>query len=449
MTPDRDHTASPPLSATQWLLCAVAGLGFAFDLYESLMGALIARPVLVTLGGLHAGSAQFNSWVGLFFFLPVVIGGAFGLFGGVLTDRFGRRRVLVWSILLYGCSAAAAGFATSLTALLLLRCVTMIGVCVEAVAALAWLAELFPVPRQRERALAYAQACYALGGLMVAGAYYLAVTHGGEWPAIAGRHDAWRYTLLSGLIPAIPLMVVRPFLPESPVWLQRKASGRLERPSPAALFAPGLRRTTLLTTLMMACLLAIPYGALHHTPRIVPGLAWVRTLGPQRIEQVVSEVFLVQEMGSVAGRMAFALLCVRIARRQRLLRIFLVPAAILLPVLFFSTTAGGMAWLMVGVFVAQALFNGMHSFWGNYLPLVFPTYLRGTGESFAMNIGGRMIGVGAALVTTQLATAMPGASLGAGTQLARAAGTVMVLVMVVFLGASFMLPEPKNDLLPT
>ena len=63
MTPDRDATASPPLSATQWLLCAVAGLGFAFDLYESLMGALIARPVLITLGGLHTGSALFNSWV--------------------------------------------------------------------------------------------------------------------------------------------------------------------------------------------------------------------------------------------------------------------------------------------------------------------------------------------------------------------------------------------------
>ena len=448
MDPHRDDTASSQLSTTQWLLCAVAGLGFAFDLYESLMGALIARPVLITLGGLQAGSAQFNSWVGLFFFLPVVAGGLFGLFGGVLTDRLGRRRVLVWSILLYGCSAAAAGFSTSLTELLLLRCVTMIGVCVEAVAALAWLAELFPVPRQRERALAYAQGCYALGGLMVAGTYYLAVTHAGQWPAIAGGHDAWRYTLLSGLIPAIPLMVLRPFLPESPVWLERKASERRARPSPAGLFAPGLRRTTLLTTLMMACLLAIPYGALQHTPRIVPGLAWVRTLGPLRVEQVVSEVFLVQELGSVAGRVAFALLCLRIARRQRLLRIFLVPAAILLPVLFFSTS-GGVLWLLVGVFVAQALFNALHSFFGNYLPRVFPTSLRGTGESFAMNIGGRMIGVGAALVTTQLATAMPGASLGAGTQLARAAGTVMVVVLLVFLVASFWLPEPEGDLLPT
>ena len=42
------------------------------------------------------------------------------------------------------------------------------------------------------------------------------------------------------------------------------------------------------------------------------------------------------------------------------------------------------------------------SFWGNYLPRVYPTHLRGTGESFAANVGGRMIGTCAALVTTAL-----------------------------------------------
>src|SRR5580704_3322760 len=166
----------PTLTAIQWLVCAVAGLGFAFDLYESLMTALIVGPVVSTLGSLKPGTSEFNLWVGLFFFLPAVAGGCFGLLGGYFTDLFGRRRVLVWSILLYAFSACAASFAPSLPLLLLLRCTTMIGVCVEAVAAVAWLAELFPIPRQRELALAYTQGCYALGGLMVSGAYYLAVT---------------------------------------------------------------------------------------------------------------------------------------------------------------------------------------------------------------------------------------------------------------------------------
>ncbi|HTE45023.1 MAG TPA: hypothetical protein VK636_07250, partial [Gemmatimonadaceae bacterium] len=191
---------------------------------------------------------------------------------------------------------------------------------------------------------------------------------------------------------------------------------------------------------------AIPYGALQQTPRVVPGLAWVHSLGPREVEQAVSRLFFVQELGSVAGRVAFALLVVRIMRRQRLLRFFLVPAAILIPWLFLSATSSGMLSFGVGVFCAQALFNGIHSFWGNYLPRVFPTRLRGTGESFAMNVGGRMIGVWAALATTQFATTMPGAL--PATRLANAAGITMVAVLGVFLIASFWLPEPKSELLP-
>ena len=99
------------LTAIQWLICAVAGLGFAFDLYESLMTALIVGPVVSTLGNLKPGTSEFNLWVGLFFFLPAVAGGTFGLLGGYFTDIFGRRRVLVWSILLYAFSACAASFA--------------------------------------------------------------------------------------------------------------------------------------------------------------------------------------------------------------------------------------------------------------------------------------------------------------------------------------------------
>jgi hypothetical protein len=47
------------------------------------------------------------------------------------------------------------------------------------------------------------------------------------------------------------------------------------------------------------------------------------------------------------------------------------------------------------------------SFWGNYLPRVYPVHLRGTGEGFAANVGGRMLGTSAAYVTTHLAVVMP------------------------------------------
>jgi MFS family permease len=434
------------MTPIQLLVCAVAGLGFAFDLYESLMMALIVSPVLTTLGHQTSGTPAFNWWVGLFFFLPVVCGGLFGLIGGNLTDLFGRRRVLVWSILLYACATCAAAFATSLPMLLVLRCATMIGVCVEAVAAIAWLSELFPVPRQREAVLGYTQACYALGGLAVSGAYYLAVTYGDRLPSILGAHEAWRYTLLSGLIPAIPLMLVRPFLPESPEWREKKEKGELKRPALAELFRAPRRRTTLLATLMMACVFALQYGALQHTPRVVPGLAAFHGWQPQRIQQAVSVVYLVQEFGSVVGRLAFALLVTRILTRQRLFRTFIAPALVVFPMLYFFAAARDLALFLICIFCAQALFNGLHSFWGNYLPRAYPTFLRGTGESFAMNIGGRVIGVSSALLTTQLANVMPGA--GAATRLGYAAGTTALLALSIVAIASFWLPEtPSASLL--
>src|SRR6202011_2506596 len=183
------------LTGVQWVICAIAALGFAFDTYSLLVLPLIVRPALMELAKVKPGTLEFNHWVGMLFYIPAVAGGIFGLLGGYLTDRLGRRRILVWSILLYAFSALACGYATSVTTLLILRCTTFIGVSVEFVAAVAWLAELFPDPRRREAVLGYTQAFSSVGGLMISGAYYLAVTYAGSLPAIYGGHEAWRYTL--------------------------------------------------------------------------------------------------------------------------------------------------------------------------------------------------------------------------------------------------------------
>jgi MFS family permease len=434
------------LTVMEWVICAVASLGFAFDLYETLMLPLIVRPALGALGNLQPGSADFNRWVGLLFFVPSVAGGVFGLLGGYLTDLLGRRRVLVWSILLYGCSAWAASLSTSLPQLLLLRCTTLVGVCVEYVAAIAWLAELFPEPAKRESVLGYTQAFFPLGGLMVAGAYYLSVTYGEQLPAIREGHEAWRYTLLSGLIPALPLILVRPFLPESQIWREKRSLGTLKRPSVTELFGPSLRRTTLSTTFLVACSFALAYGAIQQTARMVPSLADVQSLAPRRVEQAVSSVQLFQEVGGIAGRVLFALLVVRIIAQRQRLRIFLVGALVSSSWLYFVAATRTLELVQLGIFMVTLNFNGLHSFWGNYLPRVYPTHLRGTGESFATNIGGRVIGVSAVLLTTQFSNVMFGS--GAGARLAHSAGAVAVLACVIGLVGSSWLPQPEGDRLP-
>ena len=142
------------LTPLQWLIAVIAAIGFAFDSYELLMLPLIVRPALSELLQVPPTHPSINDWVGIIFYLPAVAGGIFGLLGGYFTDLFGRRRVLVWSILLYAFSAFAAGFSTSVGWLLFWRCATFVGVCVEFVAAVAWLSELFPNPKQRRRSSA-------------------------------------------------------------------------------------------------------------------------------------------------------------------------------------------------------------------------------------------------------------------------------------------------------
>jgi len=528
------------LNTTQWLICIIAAIGFAFDIYELLMLPLVVGPALQELMGVAPGSPEFQMWTSRLFYWPAICGGVFGLLGGYLTDRLGRRRVLTWSIMVYALGAFFAGFSTSVWMLLVFRCFVFVGVCVEFVAAVAWLSELFPDPKQREKVLGYTQAFSSFGGLLIAFANGLCVQYAAHLPSIdlfgyfgdsiKDHHAAWRYTLMTGLIPAFPLLVIRPFLPESPAWQEKRKSGTLKRPSLAELFQPRLRRTTLVTTAMFAMAYGAAFGAIQHVPRIIPGLAEVKTaareaaakategqpedqkrrLGAQasrRVEQgLAAKVTKVQELGGLLGRAVMAVMAVSMLLKGgmsyrnlmgwsasvawlllevladfkggaldhlvrlgvalaaggigagllfavisglqkvlrptagNLIRVFQLPGLVAIALTFGYAAVTGLEPLKLGIFLAGFFTVAQFSFWGNYLPRVYPLHLRGTGESFAANIGGRLIGTSFAWVTTSLATTTDPAQ--APAKLAMTAAGVGVAVYVVGLALSFFLPEP-------
>ncbi len=482
----------PPqrLTLTHWLILTLAAIGFAFDIYEILMAQFIVGPALQELGGFDPKTAEgadaLTLWRSLLVYVPALAGGIFGLLGGYLTDILGRRRVLTGSILLYAISAFLAGFSTSLPMLLILRSTTFIGVCVEFVAAVAWLAELFDNPQQRERVLGYTQAFSSFGGLLVAIANGIAVTHSSSFAAIhlpdflgglgeiKNPHAAWRYTLMSGLFPALPLIVIRPFLPESPKWRAKKDAGTLRRPSILELFTPAYRRTTIVTTLMFACAYGAAFGAIQQIPEMVKGLENVQqkvqaaptSVEARKVEQkTASEFGKVQEVGGLVGRFLLAMLAVRIVSRRTLLRIFQGPGLIIVPAVFYlfltvpnlelftlnldAVYLGNFPVTLVsmGVFFAGLFTVAQFSFWGNYLPRMFPVHLRGTGESFAANIGGRAIGVGFWGVTNYLAYKVISPR-GSPLSFTYAAAITSLFVFAVGSLLCFFLPEPKQEELP-
>jgi len=179
---------------------------------------------------------------------------------------------------------------------------------------------------------------------------------------------------------------------------------------------------------------------------MVPGLSDVHNLPSRQVEQIASGVQMYQELGGITGRVLFAVLVVRVASQRRRALVWFVPSLAVFPFLYFFAATRTLALLHVGIFLATMLFNGLHSFWGNYLPRVYPTRLRGAGESFAANIGGRALGVSAALMTTTLSNFMPGP--GPAARLAHSAGTVAILFLILGSVGTFWLPEPEGDQLP-
>ncbi len=499
-TPAANQPPPQKLTLSIWLILIIASIGFAFDIYELLMLPLILPPAAQEL--LPPDPEAIRFWRGIMFWVPALAGGAFGLYGGYLTDLLGRRRVLTWSILLYAFSAFFAGFSTSMPMLLILRSTTFIGVCVEFVAAVAWLAELFPNHEQRERVLGYTQACSSIGGLLVAFAFYLAnqyptmlppiVMPGfleGIFGSVQGIHAPWRYTLMSGIIPAVPLILIRPFLPESPIWQEKKDAGTLKRPSFVELFGPMFRKNTIITTILVAASFGAAFGAIQQMPQIVPAMeeskaplaadlrdkmdetkakllerdpemkaGKLQKLAEAQITQrtygtIASKYTFAQEIGGLFGRFILALLVIRIVSRQRLLRLFIVPGLILMPIVFgymtlnnselFAVGGYSITLLHLGMFLAGLLTVGQFSFWGNYLPTIYPVHLRGTGESVAHNIGGRMIGTTFAFFASYFSSFAPGET--DAIRMAYAAAAVGFFAFALGFVMSFFLPEPRQE----
>jgi MFS family permease len=437
-------------------------------------------------------------WMGRLLWISALCGGFFGLLGGWLTDKLGRKTVMTAAIFIYSLSPFAAAYSTSLAMFVVFRSLTFIGVCVEFVAAITWLSEVFEDRKVRARWLGITQAFASLGGVAVTAISALVEESVKNLPAMglpaqlgAANPATWRYLLMTGILPAIPIALMLPFVPESVAWKTRRAAGTLKRPSFGALFSPALRRTTLVTAALSACAYGIAFGALQVTPgRVAPGLPEVapqaKALGPLRaqaeklgheydaatdpkikaeklaalkanlkaqsepmkaVKQLGNEVQGYQETGGLIGRIVLALLIMLAIGHVTLLRIFQIPALAAIPITYFLLFKDGGSQFMWMYGLCGFLTVAQFSYFGEYLPKVFPLHLRGTGGSFATNVGGRMIGTSMALVTTNLVAPLlsgdPNKVL--PIHVAQACGYVATAIAVIALLLGFLLPKPQEE----
>jgi hypothetical protein len=152
-------------------------------------------------------------------------------------------------------------------------------------------------------------------------------------------------------------------------------------------------------------------------------------------------------VGGLLGRVALAVLALVILSRRWLFRVFQIPALIFVPLFFWwvskSLQGENLALIKWGMLAAGFLTVAQFSFWGNYIPLVFPLHLRGTGEGFAANIGGRILGTMAAWITLTLG-AVPRGSTNGPAKLAMMGAIVAGSYALIGTLLTFFLPEPRH-----
>lgn len=488
-------TAAPKLTFQSWLIIIIACIGFLFDTYQLLMTPLAGPQAISELLKVPLSNPAVSDWMGRLLWMTALSGGIFGLLGGWLIDRLGRKFVMAVGIFIYSLSPVAGAFAHTLNEFIFWRCVTFVGVCIEFVAAITWIAEVFTDKVQKERWLGITQAFASLGGVTVSVISLWINEHAKDLPhwglpmATGSPYPSdWRYLMLTGLLPAIPIALMLPFVPESKIWREKKLAGTLKRPSFGALFAPELRRVTLVTAALSACAYGLAFGALQLTPgRIAPGLPnlaeqrkalmplqkeakelnakfdatapgspeRMAALAPLKVnagkqkplmkdvKEVGSKAQTYQETGGLIGRIVLALLIIVGLGRRTTLRLLQVPGLVIFPLTYFMLYKQDATVFCWGMAFAGFVTTSQFSFLGEYMPKMFPLHLRGTGGSFATNVGGRMIGTSAAFLTANVIAPMFKGS--PFDQMAQAAGCVGISIVILSLVFGSMLPEPKGE----
>jgi MFS family permease len=362
----------------QMLTLAAAFLGWMFDGMEMGIFPLVARPALFQMRALHGildeGYVQY--WFGIITALFLLGAACGGFVFGWLGDRIGRVKAMTWSILCYSILTGVCYLAKEPWQLGALRFFAALGMGGEWALGVALVMETWPESR-RPLMAAYIGAAANLG-------YCFIAIIGIAFPI---SQDSWRWVMMVGAAPAALTFLIRLFVPESERWKSAAQHAGSSRSPVLEIFSPSLRRNTLLAIAFASVALIATWGIVQWIPAWADGM----TGGKQPVVKAWSQFW--QALGASVGCVIAAIVGGRCGRRVTYF--FLCTASFLVcQWLFrgFDTVGPGffLAVFLVGLFTA--------SFYGwlpLYLPEIFPTRVRATGQGVAFNSGRVLAALGA------------------------------------------------------
>jgi MFS family permease len=351
------------LREQRWLALWAAMLGYMLD----------AMDVLLYVFAVQTLRDQFHwsaSTAGLVSSATLITSAAGGIVAGIVADRIGRTRTLVYTILLYSIGSAGSATSAGLLSLLAWRAVVGLGLGGAWSAGAVLVSESWPA-QHRAKAIGLMQSGWAIGYMLAAATTALILPRFG-----------WRMLFLVGILPAFLTIWIQRKVMEPEIWINRTKLSHI-----TALFRPPLARRTLFATLLATSVLFAYWGLATWLPGFL-GAPKSEGGAGLNILRTSAWIFTMQ-FGAFLGYISFGWLADRFGRRPAFFA-YVLAAAILTPIYGLTPRwAGGHSetWLLVlGPFIGFCG-TGFFGLFGAMLAELYPTSIRGTGQGFVYNIG--------------------------------------------------------------
>jgi MFS family permease len=357
------------ITKTHRRILLMSWAGWVFDFYDLILYTFLLIPIGQEL---HLDNVQLSYALGTSLAATAVGGVLFG----ILSDRYGRKSILQWTILCYSAGAFLCGTAQNVTMLIVFRILTGMGVGGEWATGQTYVGETFP-PRVRGRYGAYMQTGAPIG-------IAIASVLGGFVAPLIG----WRNAFFLSVLPALLVVYIGKYLPESDIWLEHRRTSREVRGAAVAdatwgkfieLFR-GTHRRLFLLSLVLA---VFDMSAYWFTYSWLPGYLYLQ----RQFSMTKSAAWvLVTQCGGFIGYVTFGFVADRLGRRPAYsIYSFIMALGLMMVTLLWDAIAAYPGVILIFMFLV-GFGTGMFGGYGPLFSELFPTTIRNTAMGSAFNL---------------------------------------------------------------